>query len=100
MAAALLTALDEGLQMLGFEQIDELVLRQGAAFVLSVPNQCSRPVRSGKQSNKRTESMSAFLLFPGVTRAHRRHKLRNECALLSYSVPGSPRFTTRQRVAA
>jgi len=57
MPAVLLGALDEGLEMLGLEQFDELVLRQSAVSVLSI--------RSFGESNKLTECRELFLLIPG-----------------------------------
>ena len=57
-ATALFGPLDEGLQVLGFDQFVQLVLRQGdclnpfVCFTFGV-------------SNKLTQSMAAFLLFPG-----------------------------------
>jgi hypothetical protein len=55
--AVLLGALDEGLEMLGLEQFDELVLRQSAVSVLSI--------RSFGESNKLTECRELFRLIPG-----------------------------------
>jgi len=53
-SAVLLAALDERLHMLGLKQFDELVLRQSGVSILSA-----------RRSNKRTECMTRFGLFPG-----------------------------------
>jgi hypothetical protein len=73
----LLGTLDEGLYVLRFKELYELVLRQRSVSVLSnLIHEC----------DKLTECMTVFWLFPADPRLHSCHKLVNVHALECYSV--------------